>query len=137
MSEINTKAMDRQEIEAAAADLGLTFPHNISDDKLRAKIDEALGDAPKGVDDTKATVLIGKTDHEKRFEIIIARHDQDKQPVPVGVNGKTYLIQRGQKVIVPESVIGVLETSVQFQYDPATMDRSEVQSYPFQIVREV
>jgi len=138
MSEINTKTMNREELEAAATDLDLQFPHNISDGKLRVKIDEALGDtsASKG-DATGATDMTDESTPEKRFEIIIATHDQDKQPVPVGVNGKIWLIQRGKKVIVPASVIGVLNTATQYQYDPQTMERSEVQSYPFQIVREV
>jgi len=136
MSDINTKTMDRQELEATASDLGVTFPHNISDDKLRAKIDDALGLAPVS-DEKDAAVDIEKTANERRFEIIISRHDQDKQPVPVGVNGKTHLIQRGHKVIVPESVIGVLNCAIQYQYDPETMERTEVQSYPFQIIREV
>jgi len=140
MSEINTTNMERPELEATAADLGLTFPHNISDDKLRAKINEALGDTSGATETTNATSEPAATDGEpaeKHFEIIIATHDQDKQPVPVGVNGKTWLIQRGKKVIVPNCVVENLKNAVQFQYDPNTMERTDVQSYPFQIVREV
>lgn len=137
MSDINTKTMDREELEATAGDLGLSFPHNISDDKLRAKIDEALGDAAGTASNTTTDLSDDEEKADKRYEIIIATHDQDKQPVTVGVNGKTFLIQRGKKVVVPKSVIGVLESAVQYQYDPGTMERTEVLSYPFQIVREV
>ncbi len=136
MNEVNN--MNREELEATASDLGLSFPHNISDDKLRTKINESLGDALASADATaEATDITNKSVTEKRFEIIITRHDQDKQPVPVGINGKTYLIQRGQKVIVPRPVVIALENAVQHHYDPDTMERSDVQSYPFQIVREV
>ena len=148
MSEINTKTMNREELETTATDLGLPFPHNISDEKLRAKIDEALGDT-SGAGDTGsgdtagATVTSHDSDTqdakpaEKQFEIIIATHDQDKQPVQVGINGKNHVIQRGKKVIVSGAVVEVLQNAVQFQYDPNTMERTEVLSYPFQIVREV
>jgi|GEM_PF-1396058 len=140
MSEINTTNMERPELEATAADLGLSFPHNISDDKLRAKINEALGDTSGATETTTpATEPEANTAEpaEKKFEIIIATHDQDKQPVQVGVNGKTHVIQRGKKVVVPGSVVEILQNAVQYQYDPNTMERTEVLSYPFQILREV
>lgn len=142
MSEVNTKTMNRQELESTAKDIGLSFPHNISDEKLRARIDEALGGAPvKGGSDIGAAAQTAPeapaATAEKRYEIIIATHDQDKQAVPVGVNGKTWLIKRGEKVIVPECVVENLRNAVQFQYDPATMERTEVMSYPFQVLREV
>jgi hypothetical protein len=35
-----------------------------------------------------------------------------KHPVPVGVNGKQYLVQRGVEVEVPESVAEVLNNSM-------------------------
>ena len=35
-----------------------------------------------------------------------------KHPVPVGVNGKQYLVQRGVEVEVPESVAEVLRNSM-------------------------
>lgn len=136
MSDINPNTMNRDELESTAGDLGLSYAHNISDDKLRVKIAEALGDAGSTTT-APETEQPKKATQEKRFEIIIATHDQDKQPVPVGVNGKTYLIQRGKRVEVPESVVKVLESAVQFQYDPKTMERTEVLSYPFQVMREV
>jgi len=137
MSEINTEVMTREELEATAKDLGLSFPHNAGDDTLRTKISTALGDTGNG--ESKPAAKPAKKDEagEKHYEIIIARHDQDKQPVPVGVNGKTWLIQRGEKVIVPKRVVDNLSNAVQFNYDPATMKRTDIQSYPFQILREV
>jgi len=38
---------------------------------------------------------------------------------------------------VPKRVVDNLSNAVQFNYDPATMKRTEIQSYPFQILREV
>lgn len=145
MSEINVATMERAELEQTAKDLSLSFAHNISDDKLREKINEALGDGGStdnaAGDTTPSETQSSDSEQaeapEKRYEILIATHDQDKQPVPIGVNGKTTLIQRGKKVIVPESVVEVLQNAVQHQYDPGTMERTDVLSYPFQIIREV
>ena len=45
-----------------------------------------------------------------------------KNPVPVGVNGKQYLVQRGVDVEVPESVAEVLKNSMnQDTYALSTM----------------
>ena len=135
MSEVNVNTMDRATLEQTANDLGVKFAHNASDDTLRNKLREALGEplapelntAPSTAESTK----------EKRFEIIIQTDGKDKQPVPVGVNGKMWAIQRGKNVIVPESVVEVLKNANRYEYDPKDMSRTEVLAYPFQIVREV
>lgn len=137
MSDINTESMSREELEATAKDLGIRIAHNAKDETVREKIGEALGETTGATPESAVASQPDDNGMQKRFEIIIATHDQDKQPVPIGVNGKTWLVQRGKKVIVPESVVEVLRNAIQFQYDPKTMERSEIQSYPFQIVREV
>lgn len=46
--------------------------------------------------------------NQPQVKIMIPSTEQDKDPVPVGVNGYTYLIKRDEIVPVPESVVGVL-----------------------------
>ena len=131
MSEQNLSAMSRDELEQTAADLGVNYPHNISDDKLRTKIAEHLGEPAA----TAPTATEGSS--AKRFEIIVQTDSRDKQPVQVGVNGRMYVIKRGVKVIVPAAVVEVLNHAVRYEYDPADMQRTEVLAYPFQIAREL
>jgi len=134
MSEINVNQMSRDELEATAADLGIEFRANISDEKLAERIRVHLGEPTPEV--TQGENLAKKS-KETRYEITIATDSQDKQPVRVGVNGYFYTIKRGEKVTVPASVVEVLSNAIQYVYDPQTMQRQEVLSYPFQIIREV
>lgn len=146
MSEVNVNTMDRATLEQTANDLDVKFAHNASDETLRNKLREALGEpptpslepapqpaAPEHSTEPSSTAPA----KERRFEIIIQTDGKDKQPVPVGVNGKMWAIQRGKNVIVPESVVEVLKNANRYEYDPEDMSRTEVLAYPFQIVREV
>jgi len=134
MSDINTEAMSREELEATAKDLGLSYPGNTGDDTLRKKIQEALGD--ESVPLSKSAPVATGNAKERKFEIIIATHEQDKQPAQGGVNGRWFVIKRGEKVIVSESIVENLKCATQRHYD-SEMNMTEVQSYPFQILREV
>lgn len=129
MSELNLSTMSRDELEQTASDLGVSYPHNISDDKLRAKIAEHLGEP------TEITTSNPSKASGLKAEILIPEHERDKQPVQVGVNGKMWLIQRGKKVIVPAKVVHALEIAVTYEYDPKDMARREVPRHPFQIFR--
>lgn len=138
MSEFNVDTAGREELEAAAADLGIKVQANTKDETLRMNIKEKLGDAqPPGTTNANSDTAPSESKKARRFEIIVSTHDQDKQPVQVGVNGRSYVIERGKKVIVPESVVEVLNNAVQHQYDPKTMEETRVMAYPFQTVREV
>ena len=48
---------------------------------------------------------------EKKVKIILPLTRTEKNDVPVGVNGKTWLIKRGVEVEVPECVAEVLRNS--------------------------
>lgn len=132
-------SMDRAQLEEMAENLGVKFNANIKDDTLRARIAETLGDTsqPATETDPAPAQLDTETEKQKRFEIIIQKDGQDKQPVPVGVNGRNHVIKRGEKVIVAESVVHALTNAVQHQYDPDNMEVMEVLSYPFTVLREV
>jgi len=138
MSDFNVDTADRAELEAAAADLGVKYRADVKDDTLRAKIKEQLGEAAPAPDNAKTPdqAAPGESAKAKRFKIIVATHDQDKQPVQVGVNGRNYVIERGKEVTVPESVVEVLRNAIQHQYDPKTMQETKVTAYPFQVMGE-
>lgn len=133
MSEINVDAMGREELEATAADLGIEFRNNIGDSKLAERIKMHLG-IP--VEEEEKPSVKAKESNEKRYVIVINTDSQDKQPVRVGVNGYHYTIKRGEQVTVPGSVVEVLSHAEQFVYDPQTMQRQKVLSYPFSVVGE-
>lgn len=137
MSDFNVDTADRDELEAVATDLDVKFQSNTGDDTLRSRIKEALGVVTPAASTTSpSTPSSGVPEKEKRFEIIVSTDSQDKQPVQVGVNGRTYVIKRGEKVIVPASVIEVLSNAVRVEYDDK-MNESYFHSYPFQVLKEV
>lgn len=141
MSEpINTAEMTREQLEQTATELSIKFQANTGDDTLRARIDEALGNPPttppKDEGAGKQPTAKAKKAEPKKRKIIVATHDQDKQPVQVGVNGRMYVIERGKEVVVPASVVEVLRNAVQDVYDPKTMKKTHVMAYPFQDMGE-
>ena len=79
---------------------------------------------------------------EQKVKIIIHKTENDSGSlqVPVSVNGKTWLIQRGHTVEVPKSVVEVLNNAIKdvFDYDERTKTiiKREVHSYPFSVVSE-
>jgi len=134
MSEMNVNGMSREELKATAADLGIEFSANIGNDKLAERIKVHLGE-PVEIPEPAGDIAPAST--AKKYEITIATDSRDKQPVFVSVNGRSYVIKRGEKVTVPASVVEVLSNAVQYVYDPQTLERQEVLSYPFQTHREV
>ena len=61
----------------------------------------------------ETTVAIEKEPEEKYEIRLFKDNNKYKDDVFVGVNGKGYLIKRGQTVLVPASVKEVLENSMQ------------------------
>jgi hypothetical protein len=133
MTDVNLNAMQRPELEQTANDLGVKFPHNASDGTLRKKIAEHLGE-PAPDEPTPAAAPKTK---RKMLEITIQADSRDKQPVQVGLNGRLYVIKRGEKVTVPAPVVKILENAKRHEYDPYTMKRTIVPAYPFMVHREV
>lgn len=78
---------------------------------------------------------------QKRVRILIpaGRSKHEQCPVPVGVNGRAYLIERGVEVDVPESVVHVLNLAVEqspvLDGERVTGFRS-VPRYPVQVLGE-
>ncbi|RME56465.1 hypothetical protein D6779_10575 [Candidatus Parcubacteria bacterium] len=133
---IDLQTATRDELVAYAKDVkGLDFPKNIPTEKLRARL---LG-VDVSVDERKEGTT-GKG--ENRVRIVIQQSDEDSTDVFVGVNGRHYLIQRGEEVMVPEHVVEVLRnakrkvyrTHVDRSTGETTLEEREVLAYPFQIL---
>ncbi|MFC0268576.1 hypothetical protein [Kushneria aurantia] len=128
MSDINTAAMDREALEKTADDLGVSFQKNTGDDTLRKRIDDTLGNATPSNRDGPSPP---EAPREKRYKVIVQASDSDQQPVQVFVNGRAYVMKRGEECEVPASVVEVLNHAVQHVYDPTTMQERRVLAYPF------
>jgi len=65
-------------------------------------------------------------------------NDQGQDTVSIGVNGKVWLLKRGEEIEVPPGVASALKDAVRYEvgYDPSNHSTpvNEVQSYPFSIV---
>lgn len=132
MSDVNLESMKRAELEQTATDLGMKYRSDVTDETLRKKIADQLGEPTEVTKSAPTPKAEGK-----RVEITIHQDARDQQPVQVGLNGKMYLIKRGEKVIVPKAVVEILEHAVRFEYDPSMSKRTEVLSYPFTTHGEV
>lgn len=128
MSEVNLYNLSTEELRNQARILGVSLKGNPSDDTVRGKIREALGEEKKEPEPTKKN-------RDGWITIIIAEDESDQQPAFVGVNGKAYYIRRGEPVAVPEAVVEVLEHAMQVKTNPKTGEQKRVPTYPFSIVR--
>lgn len=59
-----------------------------------------------------------------KIKIPLTRDNPDKEDVYVAVNGKTYLIKRGEYVDVPKCVAEVLSRSEQMQAEAIAYEKS-------------
>lgn len=94
------------------------------------------------VDQHKNTANESHASGKERFAIAIdeARNDNEIDPVQVQINGRLYLIKRGNIVEVPMEVIGVLNTAVEdraipkvdAQGNPNGYDVRRARRFPFQ-----
>lgn len=76
-------------------------------------------------------------DSEKKVSLLIHKTEGDtgSTHVPVSINGKTWLIRRGENVSVPKYVVEVLKNAVKDIYVQddvlKTIVKREVPAYPF------
>ena len=124
MTDVNLNELNLDELKEQARILGVSLKGGLSEDTIKERILEAMGEKPvesKPVAKTKNTVTI-----------VISEDDNDSQPVFVGVNGKSYRIKRGMEVAVPKEVADVLQQSKQRFFRNG--DWVYRPTYPFQIV---
>lgn len=129
MTDLNDLSFD--ELKDQAELLGVKFDGRTSEELLKKRIQEKLGEPTEDLVDIS---LMKADETESRITIIINENERDKQPVPVGVNGKTYLIQRGKKVAVPPAVIEVLNHAEKEVWSSDMDESHKVLRYPYQVV---
>ena len=125
----NYKESDnRDELIQYAVELGISFNKNISLPRLKERISLEL-DGPVDVskkDDDRITIVIHKTDN-----------DTGSPLVSVGLNGRNYIIKRGEEVSVPPGVVHILRNAIKDVYAPdgkGNPIKREVMAYPFSVV---
>lgn len=117
----------------AENELGVDLPASLNKDEMVEKIKELLGNSE-----------VVEKEQPKEVTLMIPKMEGDtgRQPVFVNLNGRRYLIQRGQKVTVPYGVYEILMNAVERKYesvrDPETgksdLISTEVQAYPVQVM---
>ncbi len=79
---------------------------------METKNQEIVSEAAKEIIGTSdIAVELSKKDEMVRFRIAKGSSDKERGPVFVGINGKSYLIQRGITVEMPRAVVEVLENA--------------------------
>lgn len=63
------------------------------------------------VEQERSNALVLKKQRKVRILIPSGRSPHEQAPVAVGVNGRSFLIERDKEVVVPESVLHVLNLS--------------------------
>ncbi len=146
MSELNVNDLHGDELKQQAEMLDIQFAHNISDQKLREKVLEALGQpspddgGDSGSGDTGPDPEASPAKKAKRYKIKIHKDGKDKQPVPLGYNGKVIRVLRGHAVTISEGHYNSLKNAikiVQTQSQKGEMEQEEVHSYPFEVLEVI
>ncbi|MCA9367296.1 hypothetical protein KC887_03490 [Candidatus Kaiserbacteria bacterium] len=127
------KKLSRTDLEEQAELLTIAFTANDTDATLRKKIATALGEISE---EAPALSHPSVAKDEKRVTIIVNKSETDKQPVVVGVNGKNYVMKRGEPVSVPLAVVEILNNATKLAWDSEMTEYAEVPRYPYQLVAQ-
>ena len=141
---VNLHALPMDELRDQARILGVKASANVSKDELIKRLNDAIADGsePDSADDVQVTKAAkAKPKAEKKAKstksewrtIVIAEDEYDRQPVFVGVNGKSYRIKRGEPVSVPASVVEALTNALQRVTNPRTGESKMIPTYSFRV----
>lgn len=127
----------------AAKHIGLEYKLPIKKVALVELLNAALEENPSMMDGFEEDKTPPKPKAVKKVKIVI-HESQDPNainPVFVGLNGKSFVINRGQEVEVPEGVVGILENARETVFDKKFDDKGQMEliprdalSYPYTIV---
>lgn len=126
----NIEEMSIDELKEYADMLNVSYAANIGKETLLAKVKTVLGEPEEEAEPAHPSVA----KDDERVTIIIGTSESDKQPVPVSVNGRNYVMQRGKEVSVPPCVLEVLDHAVKQVWDSEMKEYSKVKRYPYQVV---
>jgi hypothetical protein len=133
MSDINIDALSAAELKSQLDALEVDYNPKANSETLRKKLKEALGEDDTGNADNAP--LEGEL-QSKFIEIMFQKDKDDKQPVYIGVNGKSFRFQRGVFVKCPRYLLPTIENMKKDVLDEDTMETITIQPYAYQ-VREV
>lgn len=139
-----SEATATQLADFAAANLGLDVQFRMGVDKIRAVMATAGYDKDFiEVDEPQPAVAPRPAEAVAQRKMVTIRIPNQesiggKEPVPVGVNGKVYLIKRDTDVPVPVEVVHVLKNANRVVFDKGPngepINPTFVPTYPFSIV---
>lgn len=135
--DIDLNALSREELKEQASILGISLKGNPSDDTIRDRIREALGEDTKPAAKTKkADVQYGHAIQpgEKIYTIEIHKDGKDKQPVYLACNERSVRVRRGEQVKVGEGIFQSLKNAVEQRLDTESGEWINVPSYPYTVL---
>lgn len=121
---MNIDAMSREELLQQVDALELTVSSKANTETIRKAVKAALGE------EETAPVEVIKKDE---IEIMFAEDRDNKQPVYVGVNCKSYRFPRGMWVKAPRFLLPTIQNMGKRIMDPATGEFRTIQPYPYQV----
>lgn len=127
MSDINIDALSAAELKSQLDALEVDYNPKANAETLRKKLKEALGQ-----DDTDTAPLEGEL-QSKFVEIMFHKDKDDKQPVYVGVNGKSFRFKRGEWAKCPRYLLDTIENMKKEVLDEDSMEMITIQPYPYQV----
>lgn len=135
---IDLNALSGDELKEQAKILEISLKGNPSDDTIRAKIREKLGE-PEPEAKAKAKKAPVKYGHaiqpgEKIYTVEIHKDGRDKQPVYLRCNERSVRVKRGEKVRLGQGIFNSLKRAVEQRKDQDTGEWIEVPSYPYTVL---
>lgn len=127
------QAMTHKELLEQADVLGVEGAADMAEEDLRTALASQLEGGTRKKPATRKRAKASGDPFADIVRIVVEESDTDRQPVYVGVNGKSYRIKRGVEVDVPRPVANVLLSAKQRVRNPDGTDR-EVSTYPTRIV---
>lgn len=141
---IDIDGLSREELKQQAQILEISLKGNPSDDTIRDRIREKLGQKPAGEtpkepeqeddDDESADKTAPASGTKRRFKIKIHKDGKDKQPVPLSCNGKVVRVRRGETVTISQGHYNSLVRAVQHIHDHEIGEMVEVPAYPHTVI---
>lgn len=125
----NIDALTAAELKEQLDALEVEYNAKAGAETLRKKLKDALGED----DNSDTAPVAAKSD---MVEINFSKDKDNKQPIFIGVNGKSYRIRRGEWVPIPRILLPTIENIKKDIMDPETREIQTIQPYPYQ-VREV
>lgn len=128
MSNIDT--LNAAELKEQLEALEVEYNPKSNEQTLRKKLKEALGH--KEITENSE----GENQKSKFVEIKFDKDEKNKQPVYVGLNGRSYRFTRGLWAKCPRILLPTIENMEKTVLNEQTMELETIQSYSYQ-VREV